>query len=320
MKPFLLLTTLGLAGAAVAQSSPPTLTVKHDEGSTVVRRDPKRVVALDEEALGWLYALGLGNRVVGLGSALIAPTDLTADGRIKPERLKGTFLGRGDLSAAKFVGTWTAPNMETLLSLRPDLIVRLTWQGNENYDKLSRIAPTVGYREDAADFWKKGLRDLARVFGRQEQAEKVILQVTNTNRENARRLLAAGVFSRYPKAVVISPFQGGSTYLYTKTRLIDDVRALGFKDGLKVNASTLGISSVISDEALLGLDKQTLVIVFPPGGEYNGAAAFQASAVGQRLKAQTVVYTPEASSPWSGPLVSIRNSTEVTRLILERLK
>ncbi|MGY2895565.1 ABC transporter substrate-binding protein [Deinococcus sp. UYEF24] len=298
----------------------PALTIRHDEGTATVPMNPRRLVVLDEEALGWIYALGLSERVVGLGSAVLGPADLTPAGKVKPERIRGSFLARGDIGGATFVGNWTAPNLETILSLKPDLIVRATWQGNGNYANLSRIAPTVGYSEQGAGYWKKGLRDLGRVFGRQEAAEKVIVQVANTDRANARTLLAAGVFKTYPKAVVVSPFQGGGTYLYTKTRLIDDVRALGFKDGLKTGTATLGVGDVISDEALLGLTRDTLVIVYPPGGQYNGASAFMASAVGQKLKAQTVVYTPEPNSPWAGPLVSIRNSNEVTRLILERVR
>ncbi|GGR91861.1 ABC transporter substrate-binding protein [Deinococcus sedimenti] len=314
-----LLTTLALASASLAAQAP-TLTLTHDEGTATVPLQPKRVVALDEEALGWIYALGVSPRLVGVGSAVLGPGDLTPDGRIKPERIRGTFLARGDLSGAKFVGNWTQPNLETILALKPDLIVRATWQGNGHYAQLSRIAPTVGYSEQGSGYWKKGLRDLARVFGKQEQAEKLIRQVADTNRAGARALQAAGVFRRYPRAVVISPFKGGGTYLYTRTRLIEDVRALGFKDGLKGDANVLGVGGVISDEALLGLSRDTLVIVFPPGGQYNGAQDFLQSAVGQRLKGQTVLYTQEANSPWAGPLVSLRDSPALTKAILETLK
>jgi len=320
VKRLLLLAALSLTGAATAQTALQTLTIKHDEGTATVKKDPKRLVVLDEEALGWIYALGLSDRLVGVGSAVLGPADVTAAGKIKPSVIQNTFLSRGNIANATYVGNWITPNLETILSLRPDLIVRATWKGNGNYAALSKIAPTVGYSEQGDGYWKKGLRDLARVFGRQEQAEKVILQVANTDRVNARALLAAGVFRKYPKAVVVSPFQGGGTYLYTKTRLIDDVRALGFKDGLKSSTATLGVGDVVSDEALLGLSKDTLVIVFPPGGQYNGAADFTASAVGQRLKAQTVVFSQEAGSPWAGPLVSVRNSNELTKLILNATK
>ncbi|MEF2280252.1 ABC transporter substrate-binding protein [Deinococcus sp. YIM 134068] len=305
-----------LTPAAHAQ----TLTLKHDEGTATVKRNPQRIVVLDEQALEFIYALGLGERVVGLGSAVIGPTQLTASGLIKPEVLKTGYLSRGKLNNPRFVGNWTSPNLETILTLKPDLILRSTWEGNQNYDKLSRIAPTVGYREDASGFWQKSLRDFARLFGRQEQAERVIKAAADTNRANARKLAAAGVFRKYPKVVVVSPFTGGSTWVYSTVRLIEDLRALGFKDGLKAPTTTLGVGAQISDEALLNLDKQTLVVVMPPSGQYNGGPAFLNSPVGQRLREQSVVYTLEENSPWAGPVVSVRNSNDVTRLILEKFQ
>lgn len=295
------------------------LTLKHDEGSATVKKNPQRVIAMDEEALGWLAALGVQNRVVGIGSTYFEASDLQG-GKIKPNVLKEGFYGRVKLGNPAYIGSWTAPNLETLTALKPDLIVRLTWDGNQNYDKLSKIAPTVGYKEGGTGFWQKGLRDLAKVFGKQVEAEKIIKQVSDTNRANARKLLAAGVFKKYDKVVVVAPFAGSNNWVYTDVRLIPDLRTLGFKDGLKTGKSTLGVGSQISDEALLSLDKKTLVVLFPPGGKYDGADAFLKTPVGQRLKAQSVVYRPEAFAPYSGPLVSIRNSNEVTRLILEKVK
>jgi len=321
VKRLVLLVSLALLPAAAAQtkSQTPTLTLKHDEGTTTVKLNPMRVVVMDEEALGWIFALGLGDRVVGLASSYLSPSDISG-GKLKPSVLKDGFYARGKLNNPSFVGSWTAPNLETILALRPDLIVRLTWDGNQNYDKLSKIAPTVGYQEGGQGFWQKGLRDLARVFGKQVQAEQIIKQAADTNRADARKLLAAGAFRKYDKVVVLAPFSGGNTWAYSRVRLIDDLRALGFKDGLKVGSATLGIGAQISDEALLGLDKKTLVVLFPPGGQYDGADAFLKTPVGQRLQAQSVLYTPEAFSPYSGPLTSIRNSNEVTRLILDKLK
>ena len=218
---------------------------------------------MDEEALGWMFALGLGERVVGVGSSYLSPSDISA-GKLKPGVLKQGFYARGKLNNPSFVGSWTAPNLETILALRPDLIVRLTWQGNQNYDKLSKIAPTVGYEEGGTGFWQKGLRDLARVFGKQVQAEQIIKQAADVNRANARKLLSAGVFKTYSKVVVLAPFSGGNTWAYSRVRLIDDLKALGFRDGLKIGSATLGIGAQVSDEALLGIDRKTLVVLFPP--------------------------------------------------------
>lgn len=314
MKPFMLLLALAL-GSAAAQ----TLTIVHDEGKATVQKNPKRVVVMDEEALGWMAALGVSDRIVGIGSSYLSPSDLQG-GKIKPEVLKRGFYGRVKLNSPLSVGSWTAPSLETITALKPDLIVRLTWDGNQNYDKLSKVAPTIGFKEGGPGFWQNDLRQLGKVFGKQVEAERIIKQAADTNRANARKLLAAGVFRKYDKAVVVAPFSGGNTWVYTGVRLMPDLRALGFADGLKLKTVTLNVGAQVSDEALLGLDKRTLVVVFPPGGQYNGADAFMKSAVGQKLRGQSVLYVPEDFSPYSGPLVSIRNSNEVTRLILEKVK
>lgn len=307
----------GICLALLALAQP--LTVKHDEGTATVQGVPQRVVVMDEEALGWLAALGVADRVVGLGSAYLSPADVEG-GRVKPEVLRKGFFARARLNNPTYVGSWLEPSLETVLALKPDLIVRLTWKGNLNYDKLSRIAPTLGYEEGGEGFWQKGLRELGRVFGRSAEAERVIEQVRAINRANAARLRAAGVFEKYPKVVVVAPFAGGSNWVYTGVRLIPDLRELGFKDGFTPKEVTLGVGAQVSDEALVSLDRQTLVVVFPPGGKYNGAGAFYASPVGQKLKDQSILYVPEDYSPYSGPLVSIRNSNDLTRMILEKLR
>ena len=306
-------------GLVLAKTAAPSLLIKHDEGTATVTKNPQRVVAMDEESLGWLAALGVSERVVGLGSSYLTPGDLQGS-KIKPETLQRGFYRRVPLRQPSAIGTWTAPNFEVLTALKPDLIVRLTWDGNQNYDKLSKIAPTIGYKEGGTGFWQKGLRDLAKVFSKEARAEELIRQVAATNRANGQKLRDAGVFKRFDKVVVVAPFASGNNWVYSQTRLIPDLRALGFKDGLKPGNTALGVGTQISDEALLGLDKKTLVVLFPPGGQYNGAENFQKSPVGQRLKDQTVLYIPEAFSPYTGPLVSLRDSTEVTRLILNKVQ
>lgn len=303
---------LGLG--ASAQNGP--LIIQHDEGTAQIAGVPERLLVMDEEALGWVYALNLEDRVVGLGSSYLTP-DMLQGGKVKADVLERGFFGHGRLNEPASVGSWTAPNLETITALAPDLTVRLTWDGNENYDKLSAVSPTLGYKEGGPDFWKRAITDLGKIFGREERAAAIIKLPDNVNRYNRAALEAAGVFTRFPKVVVVAPFAGGSNWVYTSTRLIDDLRALGFKDGIELSDTTLGVGAEISEEALLGLDDQTLVVVFPPGGEYNGAAEFMSSAVGQRLAGQTVLYEPEEFSPYSGPLTQARNSNLVTKAVLD---
>lgn len=306
--------SLGLAGLAAAQNTP--LTITHDEGTAQIEAEPQRLLVMDEEALGWLYALNLGDRVVGLGSSYIAP-DMLEGGNVRADVTDRGFFSHGRLNDVTYVGSWEAPNLETITALDPDLVVRLTWDGNENYDKLSAVAPTLGYKEGGPNFWRKAVTDLGEIFGRQERAEQIIALPDNVNRYNRNALDVAGVLDRFPKVVVVAPFPGGSNWVYTSTRLIEDLRALGFEDGISLDDVTLGVGAQVSEEALLGLGDDTLVVVFPPGGEYDGSDEFLSSAVGQRLKDQLVVYKPEEFSPYSGPLTQARNSNLVTKAILD---
>lgn len=301
---------------ANANSVSSALTIKHDEGTTKVNKDPKRIIVLDEEALGWLAALGLQDRIVGIGSTYFSPTDLKGN-TIKPDVLKRGFYGRVKLNKPQYIGSWQAPNLESITALKPDLIVRLTWDGNKNYDKLSKIAPVIGYKEGGEGFWQKGIRDLGRIFDKEAQAEQAIKKVEKTNAANAKKLKDAGILKKYPKAIVLAPFAGGNNWLYTDVRLVPEVRALGFKNGIELKKTKMGIGAAVSDEILLGLDDKTLVILFPPGGKYNGTEAFLKTVVGKRLKKQSIVYVPEDFNPYTGPLMSTYHSNKVTKLLLE---
>lgn len=302
-------------GSAVAKE----MTIKHDEGQATIKSEPKRVLVMDEEALGWLAALGVSDRVVGIASTYFTPTDLQGS-KIKPEVLKKGFYGRVKLNNPAYIGSWTTPNLETMTALKPDFIVRLTWDGNKNYDKFSKIAPIVGYKEGGEGFWQKGFRDLGKIFGKEKKAEEMIQKVVDTNKSNAKKLTEAGVFKKYSKVVVLAPFASGSNWVYTDVRLIPDLRALGFKDGYKPVKAKMGIGEEISTEALLGFSKDTLVVLFPPGGKYNGAPTFLKTPVGKKIKDQSILYVPEDFSPYTGPLISIRNSNELTKLILDKVK
>ncbi|MCL6605509.1 MAG: AraC family transcriptional regulator [Paenibacillus sp.] len=83
-----------------------------------------------------------------------------------PSYLKGSFK---DVLRLVDVGT---PNLEMIRSARPDYILAPAWRDKQNYEALSRIAPTVllPERED----WRDELRDMGEILGKKRQAEQVI--------------------------------------------------------------------------------------------------------------------------------------------------
>ncbi|AFZ69267.1 ABC transporter substrate-binding protein [Deinococcus peraridilitoris] len=299
------------ATLAHAQSNK-TIMVQHDEGTTKAPVQPKRVIVLDEESLE--LALALGFDIIGLGSGRLAPTDVSGT-RINFEALKQGFLARRDLTGVTYTGNWTAPNLETILALKPELILRSTWNGNTGYDKLSAIAPTLSFNQNKPDFWKTSLRETAKVFGQQDKAEQIIQNVALEHQKNKDKLQQAGIFKKYPKAVVLSPFPSGEVYLYTGDRVANIAWELGFKDGYPRGTKVdPGGWQVISQEALLQITPDTLVINVP----WGDGNAFSKSSVGQRLKDRTITYQMEPFSPWTGPLVDQKVSRDLTSSILKQ--
>jgi iron complex transport system substrate-binding protein len=72
-----------------------------------------------------------------------------------------------------YLGTSEMPSLETLASVKPDLILDEN-PGGTNSELLSEIAPTVSYSYYTQDSWQKGLRGIAKLFGRSNEAEGYI--------------------------------------------------------------------------------------------------------------------------------------------------
>jgi iron complex transport system substrate-binding protein len=140
-------------------------TVEHEYGTTRIEAPPERVVTVgfnDQD-----FALALGVRPVAVrewfGERPGATWPWARDelGGAEPE-----VLPAGDL------------NLEQIAALRPDLILGV-YAGlpEEDYEKLSRIAPTIPDTGEDVDYgmpWQEQLRLTGRALGREQRAEALI--------------------------------------------------------------------------------------------------------------------------------------------------
>lgn len=301
-----LLLTSGLAAAqpsaqTPAQTAPQTVEVTHEEGTTRVPRNPRRVVFIGAYPLQFAFALKT-NVVVGLATDL-EPQDI----HINPDRtlkfVNGqTFFRHGDLGRAVYVGTDAQPSLERIAQLKPDLIVRSWWPGQEGYAQLSRIAPTLSLDETRPGAWEKALKTYARVFGKEREAQAVIDHERAQERTLARDLAAAGVLKRYPQAAVLSGGENLSNYwIETGSRLVPVLERLGFRMGLLPAADYRRgeLGKVISQEVLAGLTPGTLVTFHQYRKEPMGPVL-------QKTSARVLDYVIEPYSPWIGPYAEER--------------
>lgn len=309
-----------LFGAALAQT---TVTIKHDEGSTVVPKNPKRVVVISEEMLDIAFALKLN--MIGVASPRILPTDVTSAGKVNIKNIDKTFFKFGNMQNITYVGNWMTPNYETLLALKPDLIIRLYWQGLGEYQKLSQIAPTLSFSTDRPDGWKSAMNELSKLGGKEARAKQFLNDYDRKVKAARAQLQKAGVFKKYSKFMVVCSFASGTDYLYTGNRVANVMRALGFTynfpEGIKDDGGLVGVYA-LSKETLVKVPADTLVINIPftNGVEDTIASIKPSQDLLKQSKGHLVNYIYPAYSPWLGPNTDRQMVQDLTTAILQSVK
>jgi iron complex transport system substrate-binding protein len=156
------------SGAAPEAAAPATITVPHKFGETMVPAQPQRVVSLGYTEQDAILAFGVVPVAVryafGSRDDAIFPWADAAAGDARPE-----ILPREEI------------DFEKIAALRPDLIMAVTaGLDQQQYDTLSRIAPTVVQPAEYVDFgtpWQVQTRVTGQALGQPERAEELVAQV-----------------------------------------------------------------------------------------------------------------------------------------------
>lgn len=101
--------------------------IAHTLGHTTMRGTPKRIVALEFSFVDDLVAIGL--------KPIALADDNNPSSIIPPIRAK--------VAGYKSVGLRQTPNLETIASLHPDLIIADATRHTKIFEKLKNIAPTI---------------------------------------------------------------------------------------------------------------------------------------------------------------------------------
>lgn len=161
--------------APAAASGAFPVTVEHAFGSTEVTKAPKRVVSVgytDDQAI-----LAFGVKPVGMVDQYPNPAGKSPDintqwpwvkdkwGDARPE----VIMKNGD----------SGPNYEKIAALRPDLIIAVYSEIDQAaYDKLSKIAPTVGRtkaeKEPFSAPWQDNAVHIAKALGKEDEGTELV--------------------------------------------------------------------------------------------------------------------------------------------------
>ena len=135
-------------------------TIVHDFGTTKLKKVPKRIVILDN-----LYG------------EILDPLDITpvgaTTGRADSQEFSTLFKKQYKDAKVVSVGWQGNPDLDKIAELKPDLIL-MTGEQEDLYEKLSEIAPTVGYQINTDENWDYHETSLkvAEIFDKRDEMKK----------------------------------------------------------------------------------------------------------------------------------------------------
>ncbi|GAB4384553.1 MAG: iron-siderophore ABC transporter substrate-binding protein [Elainellaceae cyanobacterium] len=268
---FLLLGMLSfvLATACASNSAPPKnslsspsstdcKTFQHEFGETQICGQPERIIAFDPPALDMLLSL----EVQPVGIAGSQPTGYTGDptitGSLKPgDAVDGVrYLGDRLTIRPTYIGTSSMPSLETVLKLKPDLILS-RYINNESYATLSKIAPVLPLKTDLID-WQQDFLILAQVLNRESQAQQVIEQYQQTLANTKIKLQPV---NQNTKLLILDMTSMDNVSIITSKNYMGFLlQNLGFQIVITQSSSDLGIIPV-SLEYLPQLEPDLVVVL-----------------------------------------------------------
>ncbi|MDO5730560.1 ABC transporter substrate-binding protein [Corynebacterium sphenisci] len=157
--------TTGAQGTVEAEEGAFPVTISHAFGETTIEQAPTRVVALGETDLDPVLAFG------------VTPVWVKTWGDPGARAWQQPLMGDAE-------PVWFEDNevdAEEIAAVQPDLILAL-WSelDQEQYDKLSQIAPTVTYQEGQGSYqqgWQDNTLTAGRALGQPAKAEELIGEV-----------------------------------------------------------------------------------------------------------------------------------------------
>ena len=145
--------------------------VEHMAGKTCVPDQIERLVTLDSPSFE--YAIALGLKPVG-----------TVDTQRLNSYLQDQLKGVVD------VGQYGEPNLESVLALKPDLILGLDSNNQHLYSQAAQIAPTVLFRFEHSGLWKEVFLVYSQALKRESTEQQVMANYRQRLQEFKQRFEA----------------------------------------------------------------------------------------------------------------------------------
>lgn len=225
-------------------------TIAHKYGSTTVKRAPKRIVSV---------GLTEHDILLQLGEKPIAVTDWYGDQPYATWPWAKPYLGSSKPTVLK---TDDGFEFEKIAALRPDLIIGVNaGMKRSDYDKLSKIAPTIGPGANSPDYfsnWKEQTTMVAAAIGRVIDGEALFFDTMKRFDAVAKQ---HPDFAGKTVSFAQNAFYSGLLYAYPEDLNTEFLTMLGFKINPKLTplVKKQGEQVGISEEKLDVLDADAIV-------------------------------------------------------------
>ena len=131
-------------------------TIRHATGTTEIKTKPVRIMPMDSGELDTVVNLGL--KPVGY---------LDYDEKLMPSYLVEALKG------VKTIGTLAEPNLETVASLNPDVILTTKIRHEKIQDRIKAIAPSA-WGISTGVVWKQNFALYAKTLGMEIEGDKIV--------------------------------------------------------------------------------------------------------------------------------------------------
>ncbi|HET6653863.1 MAG TPA: iron-siderophore ABC transporter substrate-binding protein [Nocardioides sp.] len=190
------------ADSAGADTAFEPVTIEHAFGDTTISEQPERVAAW-----GW----GSADAAIALGVVPVAVPAQTyggdEDGMLPWNK---EAIEKAGAQMPTVLTEAEEPPYEEIIAADPDVILA-TYSGitQEQYEKLSKIAPTVAYPDEAwATPWRDVITTTGEALGKSDEAEKVLADI------DAEVAAAAAAHPEFEGKSIAAVADFGSFYVY----------------------------------------------------------------------------------------------------------
>lgn len=237
---------LFLAGCTSEQKTADGKKISHLAGETIISTTPQKVVALEFSFVDNLYQLG------------IKPVGIADDGDSKRiiEPIQSYVNGYTS------VGKRAQPNLETIQSLKPDLIIADAKRHSEIYKELQAIAPTVLLKSLEGNFQEleQSFQTIGTIFDQDAKVKDVITQNNDLLAKAKEKLKNTGLLT---KATLTAVPDSKSLNIHTSSSYLGNILE---KLDIKQSVTSQSVYEEASLEQLVAHNPEVILYIRKSAG------------------------------------------------------